>query len=314
MQKFIVRAATASLLIANLGVAAKAAPSFHKPLKKAVQALQGGIDEDKAKPYQWVLPSVIQAGLVQKELSIFAGDSYAAFEGRSFEMKTVQLSAGVTDWLQLLYGEQTVLAKGRSSTSRFDVFDSYYGVRAVVKRPTSADPSALSLQFEALRPDTGSAYVGSTSEDFAGTHNNIGSVNYQDRAKNLYQFQYTYVDGPDGVNAHVYNLGYGHDLDLGDSLLAHVQGALVSESYQAIGSSSNLEMRPMLYGCLAYQFTDNFSIEGDITIFPSGVPLAGGEFTAISSFALYSPGGVVDNLRSDFSAFGSLRLLYHVRF
>lgn len=314
MQTIITRGATAALLMANLGAAAMAAPSFRVPLKKAVQALQGGIEEEKQVPYQWMLPSAIQAGLVQKEASFVIGDSYSSFEGRSFEMKTVQVGAGITDWLQVLYGEQTVLAKGRSSGSRFDVFDSYYAVRGVVKKPTATDPSALSLQFEALRPDTGSAHVGSAVEDFAGTHNNIGSVNYQDRRSNLFQFQYTNVDGPASVNAHVYNFGYGHDLDIGSSCLLRLQGSLIAESFQAVDSSSNFEMRPMIYGCIAYRPDEHFSFEMDLTAFPAGVPLAGGDFTAISSFALYNPGGVVDNLRSDFSLFGSIRAMYHVKF
>lgn len=270
------RAASAALLIPMLGAVAQAAPSFHSPLKKAMQALQGGIEEDKVAPYQWMLPSVIQAGLVQKGASIFVGDAYATFRGRSFNMETGQVGFGVTDWLQVLYGEQYILAKGRHTTSRFDVADNYYAVRAVVKRPTPTDSSALSLQFQAIRPDTGSAVEAGASEDFAGTHNNVGSVNYLDHQKNQWQLQYTRIDGPDGVSADVYSVGWGHDYSLSDLFLARLQASMISESYQAIGNSVSMEIKPLLYGCIAFQASDNLSLELDLTAFPSGIPLAGG--------------------------------------
>jgi len=314
MQTNVARAAVVALLTVSLGVAAQAAPSFRSPLKKAVQALQGGIEEQANKPYQWMLPSVIQAGLVPREASAFLGESYASFHGRSFQMLTDQGSIGVTDYLQLMYGNQYVLAKGRHTSSRFDVADNYFGIRGVVKKPTAKDPSALSLQFEALKPDTGSARIGTSSAEFSGTHNNIYSVNYQDRVANLYQVQYTSVDVPGGLNAHVYSLAFGRDYRLDDTFLARVQASLVNETYQAIGTSSNYEMRPILYGCIAATPTDNLSIEFDITAYPAGVPLAGGDVTAVSSFDLYSPGGIVTDLRTEFAAFASLRILYHVKF
>jgi len=314
MQTNTSRAAIAALLVPILGAVAQAAPSFHSPLKKAVQALKGGIEEDKIAPYQWMLPSVIQAGLVERGVSVFVGDAYATFRGRSFNMETDQVGVGVTDWLQILYGNQYILAKGRQSTSRFDVAANYYSVRAVVKRPTAADPSALSLQFQAIRPDTGSAVEAGSSEEFAGTHNNVGSVNYLDRQKNQFQVQYTNVNGPDGVSANVYSVGWGRDYELNELFLARVQASMIGESYQAIGSSSNSEFKPLLYGCVAFQASDNLSLELDLTCFPSGIPLAGGDFTAISSFDLYNPGGVVSDLRSDFSAFASLRVMYHTKF
>lgn len=302
-----------ALCTLGLGAVSMAAPSFRSPLKKAVKAVETDADNEK-KPYQWMLPSVIQAGLVQREGSVFFGDSYAKFKGRQFEMKQEQASIGVTDSVQLLYGEQYVLAKGRSSSSRFDVADSYYGARVVVKRPTATDSSALSLQFGAVRPDTGSARSGGSSATFAGTHNNIFSVNYLDKVKNQYQVQYTDITAPGGEFAHVYNVGYGREYELSEFVLARLQGSIITESFQAIGTSSNYEMRPVLYGCLAVNPTPWLSLEADITAFPMGTPLGGGEYTGFSGFDLYSPGGIVDQLRSEFVAFGSARILIHGKF
>jgi len=314
MQMKVLNAAVTALLVMGLGVAAAAAPSFGSSLRKALHARQMDSGNEHIGPYNWSLPSTIQAGLVPKEASLFIGDSFAKFEGRSFEMKTAQVGYGVTEFLQLLYGEQTVLAKGRLATSRFSVADNYYGVRGVVKRPTPSDPSALSLQFEAIRPDTGTAVSGGSGADFAGTHNNVFSVNYEDRVANFYQFQYTDVETPEGDSAYVFNIGYGRDYDPSPYLKARLQYSLIGESYQDVGSSRQTDVRPVLYAGVAVVVTNYLNIEADLTAFPSGVPIAGGEFTPISGFALYNPGGVVNDLRTNFSAFGALRIVLHTKF
>src|SRR5580698_7565523 len=153
MQNVTIRVAATTLVIAGFGVAAQAAPSFHSPLRKAVSAVQSQAVKDNSS-YEWALPSVIQSGLIERGISFFVGDNYSSFEGRSFELKQEQLKLGITDQIEIFYGRQFTLAQGRTSPSRFYDDDDYYGARAVIKRPTDADPSAWALQFEALRPGT----------------------------------------------------------------------------------------------------------------------------------------------------------------
>jgi hypothetical protein len=307
------RAALAVLLTSGMGTAAMAVPSFHSSLSKAVKAIQTDVDEAE-KPYQWALPSFIQAGPVQKEISLFVGDTCAGFKGRKFNIKQAQATIGITSRLQLLYGEQYFFAKGRSSTSRLDVADSYYGIRGVVKPPTAKDPTSLSLQFLAIRPDTASVVVGNTSALFDGTHNNQFSANYLDGHKNELQIQYTSVTETGGLSANVVTFGIAHDYQLSEFLRARVQGQLVSESFNGSGVSSNFELRPIFTGALVINPAPWLSIEGDGVIMPSGVPLAGGEFTAVSGLYLNNPGGVIDDIRKDFVAFASVRLLFHGKF
>ncbi len=300
-------------MISGLGTVAVAVPSFHSPLSKAVKAIQADVDESE-QPYQWALPSFIQAGPVFKEVSLSLGDTYAGFKGRKFNIKQGQATIGINSRLQLFYGEQYFLAKGRSSSSRLDVADSYYGIRGVVKPPTKKDPTSLSLQFQAIRPDTASTVVSNNGALFDGTHNNVFSVNYLDGHKNQLQVQYTSITETGGLSANVYTFGIGHDYQLSEFLRARVQGQLVSESFTGNGVSSNFELRPIFLGALAINPAPWLSIEADGTIMPSGVPLAGGEFTAISGLYLNNPGGVIDDIRKDFVAFASLRLLFHGKF
>jgi hypothetical protein len=89
---------------------------------------------------------------------------------------------------------------------------------------------------------------------------------------------------------------------------------LVAENFVASGESSNFEVRPVLIGALAVNPTPWLALEGNITAMPAGLPMAGGEFTGVSGFDLYTPGGVIDSLRKDFVAFGSLRLIFHGHF
>lgn len=312
MGKKSLRAAASALLVLGFGAACQAAPSLHAAVSKAVKAIQADAD-DGPQPYEWMLPSIIQSGLIQRGVSGFAGFTGADFQGRKLNVTQVQATAGITDQVELFYGEEFILAQGRSSSSRFDVANDYYGGRVVVKRPTAKDPEAWSAQFEAIRPDTASATISGSAATYEGTDNNIYSVNYQDRIKNQYQLEYSDVSVVGGLYAHVLTLGAGRDYQLSDTCLARVQVSLIGETYQGLGISGS-DVKPMVYGALAFTPAPWISLEADVTGLPAGMPYAGGEFTGLSSFALYNPGGIVNDLRSDFVAFGSLRLLLHGKF
>ncbi len=313
MSQVNLRVVLSSLFLAGVGAVSLAAPSLHSSLKKAVHAVQADIN-DEPGPYQWMLPSVIQAGLNEKGASIDIGEAGASFKGRRFEMKHGQFTYGITDYLQVYYGEQFFLAKGRSSGSRFDVADNYYGIKGIVKRPTAKDPTSVAVEFQAIRPDSGSARLGGAGVVYAGPHNNVFAVDYQDRKAIQYQLKYTDVTVPGGSYAHVYSAGLGHDYRFNEVLLARIQGSLVAQSYSANAEQSNYELKPVIYGALAITPYPWCSIEADVTAYPGGTPIASGELTGMSSFDLYSPGGVVDQLRHEFVAFASIRLMFHGKF
>jgi len=290
-----------------------AAPSFHSPLAKAVKAVRADA-ENEEQQYRWMLPSIIQAGLIERGASIFVGDTYAGFEGRSLEIKQEQLSVGVTDSVLLFYGRHFDLAKGISSTSRFNDSDDYYGARVVIKRPTPSNPAALSLQLEAIRPGQANLVTSGTAATFDATSNNVFSLNAKDSKENIYQLQYTDVSAPFGRNAHVGSIAYARDYELGEFFKARVQGTLIGETYQPLGQSAGSDVKPMFYGAIAVTPLPWLAIELDATILPSGIPFAGGEYTGLSSFGIYEPGGVFTDLRHDPVAFGSARIVIHGKF
>ena len=313
METSIARVATAALLLAGIGAVSQAAPSLHSALSKAKKSVQMEADES-AQPYQWGLQSIIQAGLIQRDVTLVGDDTFASYQGRKFNLSQGQINAGVTDWLQLIYGQQFVLAKGRSAGSRFTLTDYFAGFRAVVKRPTTVDPTAISIQYQTTRPSTATAETSNSFARFAGTINNSFAVNYLDRRKDQIQVQYTDLSAGTGLYGHVFSAGIGHDYDLGEFVKTRIQGNFIAESYQAASETSNFELRPVIFGEFEVTPTPWLSVEAGVTVMPAGLPLSGGEFTGLSSFDLYSPGGIVNDLRTKFIAFGSARLLFHWKF
>jgi len=313
MHNTSMRVATVTLLLSGFGAAAYAAPSFHSTMRKAVHAVQSYAD-DEQQPYEWALPSIIQSGYVQRGISFFGGDTYANYQGRTFELKQEQVKLGITDQFEVFYGRQFTLAKGLSSTSRFYDDDDYYGARAVIKKPSDEDPSSWALQFEAMRPGTAQLVKGNSSEQLSGTADNTYSINYGDRSHDQFQLSYTTIEAPALYDAHSVSLGAGRDFKVSPEVLARLQVSLVGQSFTGSGVSSNFELKSIGSGSIAWNATRWLSVEGNVTVLPSGMPFASGEFTAVSGFAIYSPGGIVNDLRDHFLAFGSILLSAHWKF
>jgi len=313
MHKLPVKAVATALAITGIGAAVQAAPSFHSTLRNAAKAIQ---DEQKKidVPYEWSSPNAIQAGLIQRGVSLVGGGSYATYKGRKFELKQEQLKAGLSDQVELFYGRQFVLAKGRQSTSRFYDDTDYYGGRVVLKKPTTLNPTAWAIQYEAFRPGTGQINLGSSSETLAGPKTSVYSLNYGDKAKDQFQLSYTAVDSPAGFVAHAVSAGAAHDFDLDSNLLGRLQLAVLGQSFRGPVTTTNLEIKPILTGSISWNAFSWLALEGDATVMPAGMPFVSGDFTGISTFAIYEPGGVVDDLRHNFLAFGSLRLIAHWNF
>ena len=301
-----------ALWLVSVG-AANAAPSFHTSLRHAVKAVQSASD-DNLIPHTWTSPNAIQAGLLAKGVFLSAGDTYATYQGRKFESKETQIKAAVTDEFEIYYGRQFTLAKGRSATSRFHGDNSFFGGRYVFKRPNADDRTAWSLQYESIRPSSAEFNSGSSSETLAGTKNNLFAVDYVDPNQTTYQLGYSMIDAPGGLNARSINVAAGRDYDLGSNLLARIEANLVGQSFIGAGETSKFELKPIITGSLGYQASNWLSLEGNISAMPSGMPFSSGDFTGVSSFAVYTPGGIVNDLRGKFLAFGTLRLVGHWSF
>jgi len=312
MQNLKTRVAITPFLFLTVASAAMATPSFHSSLTRAVKAI-GNEASDEDRTYSWSLPSIVQSGLVESGISVFGSETYAAFHGRTFELRQEQVKLGLFDQLELIYGRQFVHAQGRMASSKFYDDEDHYGARFVVKKPTDEDPSAWSLQFEAMRPGTAQISSGSNAETLAGPGINTYAVNYGDRSNFQYQAAYTSIDAP-LIDAHSASVSVGHDLRIASDAWARLQATLVGQSFSGAGESSNFQLREVVSGYVAWNPIRWLSVEGGITVFPSGAPFVSGEFTSVSSFAVYNPGGVVNDLRNDFSAFGTLVVMAHWKF
>ena len=308
-----VRGAIASLLITGIGAAASAAPSFHSPLHKALKSIQKD-DESSLEQHDWALPSAIKSGLAHRGISFFGGDTYATYQVRKFESKQTQVKISPTDRLELYFGRQFTWAKGRSETSRFENNASSIGGRYVVKPPTEFDPTSWSVQYQMIRPDTADIRVGNSQELLAGTKNNLFAVSYGDRSQNQFQLGYTMIDSPAAINARSISLGVAHDYELGSNLVGRLEGFLVGQAFNGMNESSKFELKPIATAYLAATPISWLTFEGNVSAMPSGMPFSSGEFTGVSSFAVYTPGGIVNDLRSKFLAFGSLRVVAHWKF
>ncbi len=313
MQNLLARVASVTLLIVGSGVAVSAAPSFLSPIKKALKVVQDDPDAVQ-RPYNWSSPSIIQSGSIRSGVSFLVGDTYANYSGRTFELKQEQLKVGIENVIELYYGRQFTLAKGRSQTSRFHGDADYYGARVLVKKPTEDDPSAWSVQIGIMRPGQADLKSGSSQILLDSTKNNMFAVNYGDRAKNQFQLAYSVIEAPAFYSAHSISLGVGRDFTLRPDLQARLQLNFVGQSFKGGASQSNYELKTIGSGSLAYSPMSWLSLEGNLTVMPNGMPFESGDFTGVSGFAVYEPGGIVDDLRTKFLAFGSLRLVAHWSF
>jgi len=262
----------------------------------------------------WSIPYAFDANLRPRGGFASVGGYFATYKGRKMEMREIIAGVNITDAIQVWAGSQAYVLKGRQSTSRFHLSDNLYGVRWVVKPAKEAGDPSIALEYQATIPDTARAVVGNSSATFNATKNNFFAVDYGLPSGLQTQLSFTSVKGSGDGDASVFGLSGAKDLALKDKLTLRVQGSLVGQSYTDVVQHVGFEVKPVVYAALGYEAAKGVRLEGDATFMPAGIPLGGTHFQGLSSFEIYRPGGIAGEIRNNFVAFASLRLVFHGKF
>jgi hypothetical protein len=261
---------------------------------------------------RWASPAIFTARPLPRGAHLSLGQYYSTLEGRTLEAKEAILGFSPSEKWLVWFSKQEYVAKGRSATSRFRVNADTYGARYIIDGP-DRDGTSTAVQVEAFRPASAEARTGSGSATFFATRN-VSFALIHSKGKEDYQFGYSTVAGAASGKSDVVEVALGRTYELKDKLKARVEGHLVGQSLRGNGFNVGLELRPVLYGALSYSPAKSIVLEGDVSVMPMGMPIAGGRLTPITSFQIYNPGGAVAGLRTKFTAVGSLRLMFQTRF
>ncbi len=262
---------------------------------------------------QWASPAIFSSRPQPKGARLSLTQYYAALEGRTLEAKELILSFVPTEKALVWFSKQDYVAKGRTNRTRFRVTADTYGFRYIIDGKPDEGGGSTAIQIEAFRPSSADAITGGASATFFATKNVTYTLIHSRRMYD-YQLGYSTVRGAASGKANAVDLAMGRSLQIKDRLKARVQAHLIGQSLKGNGLNTGLEFRPVLFGALSYNAARWLSVEGDLSVMPLGMPIAGGRFTPISSFQIYNPAGAVAGLRNKFTAVGSIRLMFHARF
>jgi hypothetical protein len=263
--------------------------------------------------FGWAQPSIFNSRRFEKGAKLSLTQYYASLSSRTLEGQEGLLSFSPDEKLMVWYAKQTFLAKGRFASSRFRVDIDTYGARYIINEPDEAGLGGTAVQLEFFRPGTASVRTAGGNVDYFATKNVAVSAMHNDD-HNDYLLSFTDVRGAGSGKGQALDAGAGRTFTPKENLDARLEGHLVGESLKGNGLNVSLEVRPVLYGALSYHAASWLSIEGDVSVMPAGMPIAGGRLTGLTSFQIYNPGGPAQGLRTNFVALASLRLLGHWRF
>jgi hypothetical protein len=250
----------------------------------------------------WDTLGVIDARPKGRGFFGYAGEYYSELDGRKMQMSELVAGLGVTDSLSVWYAKQQYLLFGHHAGSRFRLGDNSYGAKWTFKTPTVENETSWALEFEVFQPGSATAVTGSSSETFQATKNITAALDFGTDHDFQYQLAYASVKGAVIGSASVFALGMGKDLNLGPKLKhfqARLQAQIIEQSYTDVDQHISAEFKGVAYGAIGYDMTNSWRLEADGSLFPKGMPLADGRYTALSSFQIYRPGGAAENLRSD---------------
>ena len=280
----------------------------------AVPAFSFGSEDDYFTPRThspWVNPSVITATTPFGGLVISAGGYYGSYKSRTLEMSEGLIGLTPSDSVYLWYARQHFLIKGRSSTSRLRLDDNVFGIRAVVLKPKLEGDATIAVQFEVIQPEDAKLTIGNSASTFDATKNYALSVIYTRDAKADYRIRYGNVDAGNGGHARVFGMGASHQFRAIGRLESYAQLDLIAQIWKssATGKTKSFELKGGVNVGASYRLFKWLKLQGDVTAYPAGIPMSGGQLAGLGSFLVYEPGGVASGLKSDFVAFGSLRLV-----
>jgi hypothetical protein len=262
---------------------------------------------------QWTQPGIIDSRGPSRGAFASFDEYYSAINGRTMSMQELLAGVGITDRLCLWAGRQDYLLHGHHAGSRFSMGDDFYGGKWVIKRAQSDRDTSFAAEFQAYIPGTADATVTNSSETFDATKDTSVAVDFGPGHGWQTQLSFTAVRGFDSGYANVYSLGAGKDISVGSAEL-RIQGQLIDQnSTDTNGIHTGDQVRPVFYAAVGYNATEWLRFEADGTLFPSGMPLAGTDFTGIDGFLIYNPGGAA-NLSSEVIGVVSARVVLHWKF
>ena len=258
-------------------------------------------------------PFVISAYIPQDKVLFTGTEYYGPYSGRSIEMREGLLGGSPRPWLYLWGGSQRFVIKGRGENSRMRLSGQILGFRALVKKPNKDGNFGVAVQFESNHTTDASIYVGRSRITYGGTDTYAlsgqfdHSRGFTSRAGALES-----SNSGDGQAFAVYG-GIGKELPDVGNLTFRGQAELVAQGWRsALNRGTHaLECKPLLNGAISYRLTRWATIQGEVTLMPSGVPFFAGHLSGLGSFLYYEPGGVAAELRDHVVGYGAIHLLFH---
>jgi hypothetical protein len=243
-------------------------------------------------------------------LVISAGGSYGNYKSRSLELTDAQIGLMPSDSLYLWYGRQRILVKGRTSSSRLRLEDSVFGLRTILVKPQVDNGTTVALQAEVIQPEDATLNIGNSASRFDATRNFALSVILGRGETSDFRVRYGHVSGGNGGLAHVVSLGMNRQFKfLGFDSYFQMEAIGQTWKSSATGKSKSFEPKLSLSYGASYRILPWLQLQGDLSLFPAGIPLSGGPMSGLGSFLIYEPGGVAGGLKSDLVGYGSLRLV-----
>ena len=278
-------------------------------------ALSFAMAQDAPSTTKWSDPSLLTARLMNERFVIKGGETLATYNGRTIEVNELFVGGKPIDHLFVWFSRQNFLVKGRSTGSRLRSTASSYGFRYAFNEPSEDERAGWAFQYEAVKPGDSTSTVinpgGSSSVTYSPTKNDVLTVIRDDINGESYWLSYAMVKlGAGAGSADVYTLGYGRDLQWGAKTSVRLQANAIAQRWSGPATNNVFEIKPVFSATLEHRLGGGLSFEAEGTLLPTGMPMAYGRLTGLSSFLLYEPGGAADGLRKDFLGFATFRLVY----
>lgn len=301
------RLATTGLLLASVSAlyAADASAAIRQALKS-----------ESLNPHFWGDRAAFDARPQPRGAFATFGGDYATLNGRQVQIGEGRIGITPLSTLTLWYDHQSFKLLGRHSGNELNVQADNYGVKWVAMPGKSLDDPSLAFEATVTEPGRARAHTSNSSAVFVHTDNfGIAAIygpwkGYQARLA----YDHVGAGGDSNGDAHIVNLALARDWDLGHKFNLRGQVHLVNQSYSDIVESKDFDLKPYFYAAIGYDATSFLRVEANGTLFTNGMPMGGTNYTGVSSFLIYRPGGIAESLRNDAIGFASLRVMFHKSF
>lgn len=235
-----------------------------------------------------------------------------SYSGRSLKATDWRLDVQPHRSVRVWLGASNVDAKGStdSTTGRRSAFEARatnYGIRYEFAGKNGKPPVGLSYAasrsgdgHQELVDGTRATYFGPRSDaliaDSMGYEFGVHRIKAGNRSATLV------------------GVGYATERPMGKNLTGHVEGKLFYEKPSGTIVNPGTSTRGMVRLGVSYDAPQGGSIGLYATVFPGGVPYGGTPVGGFSSFFLYEPGGVAEDLRTKTTGYLDLRVSFRTNF